>query len=109
MKQNIIAYSFKTKIYIRIGISQNLYSKAMQIFIAYLIIFFTFFLVMLRAVKFYCKSCRAAIKIKNVFADCSLPHKDFRRTLQKIIPKVSFLFCHVLSELSCKFSIFGIV
>ena len=54
---------------------------------------------MLRAIQFHDKSCTVAIKIHNVIANDVLTAKSHRISFQKQVPKQTFFFCLVFSEI----------
>ena len=54
---------------------------------------------MLRPIKLNGKPCLGTIKIQNIAANRYLSMKPARILLQKFIPQLSFLFCHILSQL----------
>ena len=54
---------------------------------------------MLRTVKFNYYLSLITIKINNIISDSFLSTKFYRKSVQKIIPKMLFLFSHFFSKL----------
>ena len=95
---DIFANTPKILMYFRIRYSDNgqtvLFKKSGSFFVVLL----SFFGIMPRAVKLYDEICLCAVKIRNIPSENLLTRKANGIGAQKIIPKVFFFFCHILSQ-----------
>ena len=97
---NICTDTLKITEYFIVGNPNNSNLFFSQIFCSILVYFFLLLLVMLRTVQFNDKTRFCTIKVCDIFAQNFLSIKTNRILAQKIIPEVSLLFGHFLSESS---------
>ena len=77
----------------------DLQSFALQKCITFFIPFLTGFLIVLCAIHLDGKISGCNIEIDDIVSDHLLTFNRHRQTLQKIIPKMTFFFCHACSQL----------
>ena len=95
--------------YFRIRYSDNGQSVFFKKSGSFFVISLSFLAIMSRTVKLDNKLCLCAVKIRYILAKNLLTREADRIGAQKIIPKMLFFFCHILSQHSCGWNNFFIV
>ncbi len=96
-----ITHIFKRRIHITIGKPQYFQAVFLQHVCPLLIVCKGIMLAVLLAVQFDHQSGRRAIEINDVSVDRPLTIEPDRISLQEIVPKVLFLFCHFSTQALC--------
>ena len=86
--------------------SQSVFFKESR---SFFVVLFSFLGIMSRAVKLYNELCLCTVKICNILTENLLTRKADRIGAQKIIPKMFFFFCHILSQHFCGWNNFFVV
>ena len=97
MMKNIRTDAFKILVDLQIRVAKNGQAKLIQIVIPLLIDGFPRSLIVLRPVQFNDELCGGAVKINDIGSNHFLAMNGNREVLQKIIPKMPLLLCHVAS------------
>ena len=61
--------------------------------------------IVLRSIQFDDQLCSCAIKINNKPINRTLAHNAHGIISKKLVPELSFLWCHILSEFSSKYAL----
>ena len=105
---NIITYISESPVDIKVRIPQYLYPVAIQILCSDPIVFFCFFLIVLRAVQLNHQLGTRTIEINDITTNYFLFRESNTKCLI-IIPKMLFLFGHILTQVFCQRHIIFVV
>ncbi len=101
---NILADLTKPTTNIRIHIPDNLHAERFYTLCAQLVFLHFISFIMLRTVQLYRQPYRRTVKIYNIFRYHKLTPKGRLIHMQIIIPKVTFLFGHILTQILSQLS-----
>ncbi len=87
----------KVFMYFCVWYSDNRQSVFFEKSCSFFIVLLSFFRIMSRTVKLYDEIRFCTVKIRDILTENLLSRKANRIGAQKIIPKVFFFFCHILS------------
>ena len=106
--QNGLAYTLEIGVNIKIADPQNMKSQTMKVGCSCSIILKGFRFIMLRTIQLNNQVGIIAEEVNNIISNYFLPPETGRTITQKIIPKMSFLPCHILPKHICIFEIVGV-